>query len=229
MARANAQTITLGDLPIPTDNGKGHVPADNTPRLYTGESAETIYLSSGRKTLTYWNITAVYSQTVVHETFVQTDTTICPSTSTGAQSSNTVPSASNMQTGCLTMMSQKQNQKTKNVLSRIYLQKELAKCKQFQHWQPIAHGDPYRVVSYKSAAKLLTVADQWNTLVQYFQIDSIGPFMYNEELDNFVNGTRLTSCQGCYPYLQFVLANVICTWYRCDIIQVDLTEIEDKL
>ena len=87
MASANAQTIALRNLPIPTDSGKGHVPAHNAPGLNTGESADTTHLSSARKTLIYGNPTAAYNQGVVHNTFVQTDTTIrCSSTSTGAQS-----------------------------------------------------------------------------------------------------------------------------------------------
>ena len=81
------------------------------------------------------------------------------------------------------------------------------KGKQFRPRSPISNTAAYPFVRYQHAAQFKTAANQLNTLVQFFNLNTIAPFMYDAELQFFVADYRQRPCQEL-PFLKFALEHM---------------------
>ena len=88
----------------------------------------------------------------------------------------------------------------------VYLTKS-AKGKQFRPRSPISNIASYPVVWYTNAAQFTTAAIELNTLVKYFNSNTIAPFLYDEELGCFLADYRQHTCKRL-PFLKFAVEHM---------------------
>ena len=81
------------------------------------------------------------------------------------------------------------------------------KGKQFQPRSPISNTAAYPVIRYQHAAQFKLAAKQLNTMVQFFNLNTISPFMYDEELQFFIADYRQQQCKGL-SFLRFALEHI---------------------
>ena len=86
---------------------------------------------------------------------------------------------------------------------RVYLPKS-AKGKQFRPRSPISNTASYPVVRYSNATQFTAAATELNTLVKYFDSNTIAPFLYDEELECFLADYRQHACKRL-PFLKFAV------------------------
>ena len=86
---------------------------------------------------------------------------------------------------------------------RVYLPKS-AKGKQFRPRSPISNTASYPVVRYSNATQFTAAATELNTLVKYFDSNTIAPFLYDEELECFLADYRQHACKKL-PFLKFAV------------------------
>ena len=86
---------------------------------------------------------------------------------------------------------------------RVFLPKS-AKGKQFRPRSPISNTALYPVVRYSNATQFDEAAFELNDLVEYFNSNSIAPFLYDEELGCFLADYRQRNCKSL-PFLKFAV------------------------
>lgn len=90
--------------------------------------------------------------------------------------------------------------------------------KQFWLHKLIPKGSPYPIVRH--ILQFPTVATIFNEYIKFFQVGTIGQFMYIEEMDQFVQDSQSMNCKD-YQFLECALHYVISTWYKYDRTPVD--------
>ena len=88
----------------------------------------------------------------------------------------------------------------------VYLTKS-TKGKQFRPRSPISNTAAYPIVRYLHAAQFTAVAKELNTLVKFFNLNTITPFMYDEELQFFLADYRQQQCKKL-PFLKFAMEHM---------------------
>ena len=97
----------------------------------------------------------------------------------------------------------------------IFLLKDLATGKQFRPRTPPVHQEEYPIIQFLADLHFHDVAMQLNELVKFFNSNTIGPFIYDEELDFFiVSFRRVNSTQ--WPYLRYTVNDMCKKYYRQD-------------
>ena len=91
-------------------------------------------------------------------------------------------------------------------LRSVYLMKSM-KGKQFRPRSPISNTAAYPIVRYLHAAQFTAVAKELNTLVKFFNLNTITSFMYNEELQFFLADYRQHQCKKL-PFLKFAMEHM---------------------
>ena len=86
---------------------------------------------------------------------------------------------------------------------RVYLPKSV-KGKQFRPHSPISNTASYPVVRYSNATQFTAAATELNTLVKYFDSNTIAPFLYDEELECFLANYRQHACRKL-PFWKFAV------------------------
>ena len=89
-------------------------------------------------------------------------------------------------------------------MHRVFLPRELAQGKQFRPQTPPVHQKEYPIIRFLADLHFQGVATQLNGLVKFFNSNTIGPFMYNEELDLFIAKFRKTNTVR-WPYLRYAV------------------------
>ena len=82
-----------------------------------------------------------------------------------------------------------------------------AKGKQFRPRSPISNPAAYPIVRYLNAAQFKTAATELNTLVKFFNLNTITPFLYDEELGCFLADYRQYQCKRL-PFLKFAIEHM---------------------
>ena len=100
------------------------------------------------------------------------------------------------------------------------MSREPAKGKKFQPHSPMTNTTLYPIIRYSSNADFKKVVTQLNDWVRYYQVNLIGLFMYDSDLDFFVAQYRKTQCKGL-PYLYFAINHFYNTFYRVNRTQTD--------
>ena len=95
--------------------------------------------------------------------------------------------------------------KTRKLCS-VYVTKS-TKGKQFRPRSPISNTAVYPIVRYLHAAQFKAVAKELNTLVQFFNLNTITPFLYDEELQFFLADYRQQQCKKL-PFLKFAMEHM---------------------
>ena len=88
----------------------------------------------------------------------------------------------------------------------VYLTKS-AKGKQFRPHSPISNPAAYPIVWYANATQFKTASTELNTLVKYFNLNTITPFLYDEELGCFLANYRQHQCKRL-PFLKFAIEHM---------------------
>ena len=88
----------------------------------------------------------------------------------------------------------------------VYLTKS-TKGKQFRPCSPISNTAAYPIVRYLHAAQFKAVAKELNTLVQFFNLNTITPFLYDKELQFFLADYRQQQCKKL-PFLKFAMEHM---------------------
>ena len=88
----------------------------------------------------------------------------------------------------------------------VYLTRS-TKGKQFRPRSPISNTAAYPIVWYLHAAQFKSVAKELNTLVRFFNVNTITPFMYDAELQFFIANYRQQPCPRL-PFLRFAMENM---------------------
>ena len=98
-------------------------------------------------------------------------------------------------------------------LRRVFLPKELAQGKQFRPRTPPVKQKEYPIIRFIADLYFQGVATQLHGLVRFFNSNTIGPFMYNEELDFFIARFRKTN-SARWPYLRYVVNKMYKKYYQ---------------
>ena len=89
---------------------------------------------------------------------------------------------------------------------RVFLTKSV-KGKQFRPRSPISNTAAYLIVCYEATAQFKLVAKELNGLVQFFNLNTIAPFMYDQELQYFIADYRRQPCKRM-PFLRFAMETI---------------------
>ena len=81
------------------------------------------------------------------------------------------------------------------------------KGKQFRPRSPISNSAAYPIVCYQHAAQFKAVVKELNTMVQFFNLNTITPFLYDEELQFFLADYRQQQCKKL-PFLKFAMEHM---------------------
>ena len=98
-------------------------------------------------------------------------------------------------------------------LRRVFLPKELAQGKQFRPQTPPIKQKEYPIIRFLADSHFQDVAIQLNGLVRFFNSNTIGPFMYNEELEFFIAKFRKIN-SARWPYLRYAVNDMYKKYYR---------------
>ena len=233
---ANAHTVSLTNIPMANAHGVVAPPTEKIPGLYTaGHAPQTNNKKTAKKSLRIEenkNIpdplmptalpmgdetvqsedeitecdTATQTVTVTGVTAtkpIDTDpVSMSDFTSTDPTDSPEEELATIMETPTHTTRPPKKTRK----LRSVYLTKS-TKGKQFRPRSPISNTAAYPIVRYSHAAQFKAVAKELNTLVQFFNLNTITPFLYDEELQFFLADYRQQQCKKL-PFLKFAMEHM---------------------
>ena len=234
--QANAQTVSLANLPMANAHGVVAPPPEKIPGLYTaGRTPQSSKKSTAKKSLRFEENkdipdpltptappmgdetvqgedeitecdTATQTATVMQgTTVVSTDTdpvSTSDVTSTDPTDSHDEEVSTIIETPTHTTRHPKKTRKFRSV----YLTKS-TKGKQFRPRSPISNTAAYPAVRYLHAAQFKAVAKELNTLVQFFNLNTITPFLYDEELQFFLADYRQQQCKKL-PFLKFAMEHM---------------------
>ena len=221
---ANAQTISLTNIPMANAQGVVALPPEKLPGLYTaGRPPTTNRKTKAKKSLRFEETTEIPDPLTptappMPEEGLQDDgeiieydaaTQTMPNEAAdiaGAASAEVVSTSditSTDQTDTpeeeLSTIIETPNRaarppKKTRKYRRVYLPKS-AKGKQFRPRSPISNTASYPVVRYLNATQFEAAATELNDLVKYFNSNSIAPFLYDEELGCFLADYRQHACK----------------------------------
>ena len=93
------------------------------------------------------------------------------------------------------------------------MSKDLATGKRFRLRSPSLDQKAYPIIRYIVDLQFVDVTTQLNQLVHFFQLDTIAPFMYNEELDLFI--AKFCQLNGAkWSFLRYAVKKLYDTYYR---------------
>ena len=95
----------------------------------------------------------------------------------------------------------------------MFLPKELAQGKQFRPQTPPVKQKEYPIIRFLADLHFQDVATQLNGLVRFFDSNTIGPFMYNEELEFFIAKFRKTN-SARWTYLRYAVNDMYKKYYQ---------------
>ena len=233
---ANANTVSLANIPIANAHGVVAPPPEKIPGLYTaGRAPQSTKKSTAKKSLKFEenkNIPAPLTPTAppIGEETVQsedeitecdtatqtasvTEVTMANLTDTDPVSTSDVASTDptdSQQEELMTIIetpshTTRHPKKTRKFRS-VYLTKS-TKGKQFRPRSPISNTAAYPIFRYLHTAQFKAVAKELNTLVQFFNLNTITPFLYDEELQFFVADYRQQQCKKM-PFLKFAMEHM---------------------
>ena len=98
-------------------------------------------------------------------------------------------------------------------MRRVFVPKESAQGKQFQPQTPPVHQKEYPIMWFLADSHFQDVSTQLNGLVKFFNNNTIGPFMYDEELDFFIAKFRKMN-SARWPYLRYAVNDMYKKYYQ---------------
>ena len=233
---ANAHTVSLANIPMANAHGVVAPLPEKIPGLYTaGRAPQSTKKSTAKKSLRFEenkNIPDPLTPTAppIGEETVQSEDEIteCDTATqtatvtevTTANSTDTDPVSTSDLTSTDPTDSQEEElstiietpshttrhpKKTRKFRS-VYLTKSM-KGKQFRPRSPISNTAAYPIVRYLHTAQFKAVAKELNTLVQFFNLNTITPFLYDEELQFFLADYRQQQCKKM-PFLKFAMEHM---------------------
>ena len=75
------------------------------------------------------------------------------------------------------------------------------------------HQKEYQIIRFLADSHFQDIATQLNGLVRFFDSNTIGPLMYNEELEFFIVKFRKTNSMR-WPYLRYAVNDMYKKYYR---------------
>ena len=233
---ANAHTVSLVNIPMADAHGVVAPPPEKIPGLYTaGRAPQSTKKSTAKKSLRFEdnkNIldpltpsappiadetvqnedeitecdTATQTATVPGETPTNSTDTDPVSTSDLTSTDPTDSQEEELSTIIETPSHMTRHPKKTRKFRSVYLTKSM-KGKQFRPRSPISNTAVYPIVRYLHAAQFKAVAKELNTLVQFFNLNTITPFLYDEELQFFLADYRQHQCKKM-PFLKFAMEHM---------------------
>ena len=222
---ADAQTVSLTSIPMVDANGVVAPPPEKLPSLYTAGRATQPTKKSAPKDIP--DLLTPTAPPIGDEEALNKDKiTKCDTATVTATETTTAesPDMDPVSTSDVTTTDQTESQeegasanigaytgrarppkKTRKFRS-VYLTKT-TKVKQFRPCSPISNSAAYPVVRYQHAAQFKAVAKELNTLVQFFNLKTIAPFLYDEELQFFLADYRQQQCKRL-PFLKFAMEHM---------------------
>ena len=233
---ASAQTVSLADIPMANAQGVVAPPPEKIPGLYTaGRAPQTTRKSAAKRSLRFEankdipepltpTAPPILEETIQNEDEI-TECDTATQTATAAEAGTTQVTdtdpvstsdvtstdlADSQEEEVLTITQTPSNtarhsKKTRKLRS-VYLMKS-TKGKQFRPRSPISNTAAYPIVRYLHAAQFKAVAKELNTLVQFFNLNTITPFLYDEELQFFLADYRQQQCKKM-PFLKFAMEHM---------------------
>ena len=230
---ATARTVSLTNIPMANAQGVVAPPPEKLPGLYTaGRPPPTNHKIKAKKSLRFEETKDIPNpltptapplneerlqdddEIIEHDTATQTMTgataNVASATDTEVVSTSDITSTDQTDTPEeeLSTIIETPNRATRppkktRTFRRVYLPKS-AKGKQFRPRSPISNTASYPVVRYSNAAQFTAAATELNTLVKYFDSNTIAPFLYDEELECFLADYRQHACKRL-PFLKFAV------------------------
>ena len=210
-AMATAHTVSLANIPMANAHGVVAPPPEKIPGVYTaGRAPKSIKKSTAKKSLRFEDNktipdpltptalplgeemvqsedeitecdTVTQTATGTEETAVNSTDTDPVSTSELTSTDPTDSQEEELSTITETPSHTPRHPKKTRKFRSVYLTKSM-KGKQFRPRSPISNTAAYPLVHYLHAAQFKAVAKELNTLVKFFNVNSITPFLYDEEL-----------------------------------------------
>ena len=235
-AMANAHTVSLANIPMANAHGEVAPPPEKIPGLYTaGQAPQSTKKSTAKKSLRFEenkNIpdpltptappigeetvqsedeitecdTATQTATVTEVTTINSTDTDPVSTSDLTSTDPTDSQEEELSTIIETPSHITRHPKKTRKFRSVYLTKS-TKGKQFRPRSPISNTAVYPIVRYLHAAQFKAVAKELNTLVQFFNLNTITPFLYDKELQFFLADYRQQQCKKM-PFLKFAMEHM---------------------
>ena len=233
---ANAHTVSLTNIPMANAHGVVAPPPEKLPGLYTaGRAPQTIKKKPAKKSLRFEEIkdipdpltptappigdeeaqsedeitecdTATQTATITEPTTVKPIDTDTVSTSDIMSTDPTESQEEGTSTIVETPTRRTRPAKKTRKFRSVYLTKS-TKGKQFRSRSPISNSAAYPIVRYQHAAQFKAVAEELNTMVQFFNLNTITPFLYDEELQFFLADYRQQQCKKL-PFLKFAMEHM---------------------
>ena len=221
---ANAHTVSLTNIPMANAHGVVAPPPEKIPGLYTtGWAPQTTKTSTAKKSLRFEENkdipdpltptappireemaqsgdeiiecdTATQTATVTEVTTADSTDTDPVVTSDLTSTDPTDSQEEELSTIIETPSHTTRHPKKTRKFRSVYLTKS-TKGKQFRPRSPISNTAAYPVVRYLYAAQFKAVAKELNTLVKFFNLNTITPFLFDEELQFFLADYRQQQCE----------------------------------
>ena len=234
-AMANAHTVSLANIQMANAHGVVAPPPEKIPGLYmAGRAPQSTKKSTAKKSLRFEenkNIPdpliptappigeeTVQSEDEITECDTATQTaTVTEVTTTNSMDTDLVstsdltptdPTDSQEEVSTIieTPSHTTRHPKKTRKFRSVYLTKSM-KGKQFRPRSPISNTAAYPIVRYLHTAQFKAVAKELNTLVQFFNLNTITPFLYDEELQFFLADYRQQQCKKM-PFLKFAMEHM---------------------
>ena len=235
-AMATVRTVSLTDIPMANAHGVVAPPPEKLPGLYTaGRAQKTNSKSKAKKSLRFEETqrnpdplmptappmgdettqhedeitecdTATQIATIAEATMAKSIDTDTVSTSDITSTDQTDTPEDELSTIIETPNRSTRPPKKTRKFRSVYLTKS-AKGKQFRPRSPISNLAAYPIVRYANATQFTTVATELNTLVKFFNLNTITPFLYDEELECFLADYRQHTCRRL-PFLKFAIEHM---------------------
>ena len=232
---ATADTVSLASIPMANAHGVVAPPPEKIPGLYTaGRAPQSTKKSTAKKSLRFEEIrdipdpltptappiaeemvqaedeitecdTATQTATVTEVT-TNNSTDTDPVSTSDLTSTDPTDSQEELMTIIETPSHTTRHPKKTRKFHSVYLMKS-TKGKQFRPHSPISNTAAYPIVRYLHAAQFKAVAKELNTLVQFFNLNTITPFLYDEELQFFLADYRQQQCKKM-PFLKFAMEHM---------------------
>ena len=233
---ANAHTMLLTNIPMANAHGVVTPPPEKIPGLYmAGRAPQTTKTSMAKKSLRFeenkdipdpltptappiGEETAQSGDEIIEcntatQTATVTEVTTADSTDTDpmvtSDLTSTDPTDSQeeeLSTIIETPSHTTRHPKKTRKFHSVYLTKS-TKGKQFRPRSPISNTAAYPVIRYLHAAQFKAVAKELNTLVKFFNLNTITPFLFDEELQFFLADYRQQQCKKM-PFLKFAMEHM---------------------
>ena len=195
------ETISMANMPLVSHNATMAVLPNTGLGLHTAQTATAVTsVPTAKKSLDFGKATAPPEQIVVYDTAVQTVTV----QQTPAQLAVGGATGTSMQTKRFIRHPNTVQRREERQLCRVFLPRDLAHSKQFQPRLPLVNQKQYPIIRFLADAYFSDVATQLNELVRFFDLNTIGPFMYDEDLEFFIARFQQVN-SARWPYLRHAI------------------------